>query len=219
MAFRSNAPKRVAIIGGASSRTKAPYDDPTWDTWAFSSLRLHTPRITHWFEMHALEDLKSQLTRDTTRRMSYDTYMTFLQQLDVPIYMQRRHTSIPRSVEYPLQDALAAFGRCFTSTASYLLALAILEEYDTIGVWGIHLTARSVYSRQRPGVEYLLGVARARGIDVCLPPGSPLRIPSRPRLTPTEILYGYDWESPKAWWRKMRRARRPLRRRKRRRKR
>ncbi len=122
--------------------------------------------------------------------------------LDVPIYMQRKHPEIPRSVEYPLEDALTAFGRCFTSSASYLIALAIMEEFETIGVWGIHLTARSVYSRQRPGVEYLLGVARARGIDVYLPPNSPLRIPTKPKLRPTEILYGYDWQSPKAWWRK-----------------
>lgn len=197
--------KKVAIIGGATSRSRAPYDDPSWDIWAFSSLRLHTPRITRWFEMHALEDLQAQLKKDTPRRLSYHSYLHFLQQLNCPIYMQCTHDHIPNSIPYPLQDALDSFGRCFTSTASYLIALAILEGYETMGIWGIHLTERSVYARQRPGVEYLLGVAKQRGLHVYLPEGSPLRIPASPVLTPTDILYGYDWTSPKAWWRKKRR--------------
>lgn len=196
------AGKKVAIVGGARSRVRAPFDDDSWEVWAFSSLRLPTPRITRWFEMHAFDDLKSQLTKKNAKRRTYGEYMKFLQELDAPIYMQKAHDDFPKSVEYPLQTALDAFGRCFTSTASYLIALAILERFDTIGVWGIHLTEKSVYARQRPGVEYLLGVAKERGIEVYLPPRCPLRIPRRPVIPATEVLYGYDWESPKAWWRK-----------------
>lgn len=193
---------KVAIVGGARTRRLAPYADDTWEIWAFSSLRLETPRITRWFEMHALDDLRGQLTRDTPRRLSFESYMTFLQNLDIPVYMQTTHPEIPRSVRYPLEDALAAFGNCFTSTASYLIAFAILQGFETLGVWGVHLTHKSVYQRQRPGIEYLLGVARERGIEVVLPRGCPLRIPRKPRLPKAEILYGYDWTSPKAWWRR-----------------
>lgn len=206
--FRPTAPaKKVAIVGGASSRKRAPYGDPSWEIWAYSSLRTPTPRITRWFEMHALGDLKGQLVRPTKRRLSYEEYLAFLQGLDCPIYMHDRHDFIPGSVVYPLQDALDAFGKCFTSTASYVIALAILEGFDTIGVWGIHLTERTVYSRQRPGVEYLLSVAKQRGINVYLPPGCPLRLHKRPKLPSTPILYGYDWQSPKAWWRRKPRRR------------
>ncbi|MGI6541867.1 MAG: hypothetical protein ACOX44_02200 [Limnochordia bacterium] len=193
--------KKVAVIGGASTRNAAPFNDLTWDIWAFSSLRSHTPRITRWFEMHALEDLQEQLLEDTPRRLSYRNYLRFLQELACPVYMQREYEEIPYSVEYPLQAALAAFGKCFSSTAAYLLALAILEGYHVIGVWGIHLTEKTVYARQRPGVEYLLGMARQRGIQVCLPKRSPLRIPARPTLPETAILYGYDWQTSQAWWR------------------
>jgi len=194
--------RRVAIVGGALSRRDAPYHDPGWDIWAFSSLKVHTPRITRWFELHALDDLRQQLRRETRYRRSFHNYMEFLSRLPCPVYMQRAHPFIPRSVPYPLQQALDAFGRCFTSTASYLIALAILEGYDTIGLWGISLRAPTVYARQRPAVEYLLGVARQRGIEVRLPPGSTLRIPERPVLVPTAVLYGYDWRSPGAWWRR-----------------
>jgi hypothetical protein len=204
MAVETQAPhkcKKVAIVGGSKSRFKAPYDDDTWDIWAFSSIRLPTPRITRWFELHSLEDLQGQLKHDTPYRLSYRRYLQFMLQLDCPIYMQRTHEEIPNSVEYPLQAALDAFGKCFTSTVSYLIALAILEGYETIGVWGIRLKIKTIYARQRPGVEYLLGVAKQRGIHIYLPKSSPLHIPTSPVITPTDILYGYDWESPKAWWR------------------
>lgn len=200
--------RKVAIVGGAHTRRLAPYNDETWEIWAFASLRLNTPRVTRWFEMHALEDLRSQLIRDTVKRRSYESYMAFLKSLDVPIYMQETHPEIPRSVRYPLEDALAAFGPCFGSTVSYMIALAILEAVDTIGVWGVHLTHKSVYRRQRPGVEYLLGVARQQGIDVVLPRGCPLKVPKKPVLPKSDILYGYDWTSPKAWWRAKVRSRR-----------
>ena len=38
--------RRVAIVGGAWTRRLAPYDDPSWEIWAFSSLKVRTPRIT-----------------------------------------------------------------------------------------------------------------------------------------------------------------------------
>lgn len=194
--------RRVAIVGGASSRRFAPYDDPSWEIWAFSSLKVRTPRITRWFEMHALGDLRSQLRKETRIRYSYSSYMRFLQGLDCPIYMQKTHDAISGSVRYPLDEALAAFGRCFTSTAAYLMALAILEGVDEMGLWGIHLTHRTVYARQRPGVEYFLGVARQRGIRITLPRSSPLRIPAEPKPVYTKVLYGYDWQQPGAWWRR-----------------
>src|SRR5690606_32370002 len=145
--------RKVAVVGGARSRTLAPYGDDSWEIWAFSSLRLPTPRISRWFEMHALGDLKSQLVKATPKRYSYQEYMKILKQMDCPVYMQEAHDDIPNSLEYPLQLALDSFGPCFTSSVSYLLALAILERVDVIGVWGVHLTEKTVYARQRPGVE------------------------------------------------------------------
>ncbi len=81
------------------------------------------------------------------------------------------------------------------------LALAILEDFDTIGVWGVHLTHKSVYARQRAGGRIPLGGRPRRGIEVVLPRQS-LEIPGPARLPRVDVLYGYDWQSPKAWWRR-----------------
>lgn len=203
--IRPEAGRRVAIVGGASSRVDAPYDDPSWEIWTFSSLRLPTPRITRWFEIHAIPDLRQQLGRGSPKRRSFREYMQFLRSLPCPVYMQEVHPSIPNSVRYPIEEVVARFGRCFSSTASYLIALAILEGFETIGVWGVHLTQGKPYIHQRPGVEYLLGVARRMGRDVYVPPASPLRIATDMPMPVTAALYGYEWKSPHAWWRKRRR--------------
>lgn len=194
--------RRVAIVGGAWTRKQAPYDDAGWDIWAFSSLRLHTPRITRWFEMHAPGDLRGQLRRATRRRHSYASYVRFLRRLHCPVYVQRTPARRSRFVTYPITDAVAEFGRCFSGTASYMLALAIMEQYDVIGLWGVHLDAGTAFARQRPAVEYLLGVARQRGIELYVPDACSLRVPERPRCPRTDVLYGYDWRSRRAWWRR-----------------
>ena len=76
-----------------------------------------------------------QLKVDTRWRLSYRSYCRFLMNLTCPVYMQQTFPAIPGSVRYPLEQALRTFGRCFTSTASYMIALAIMEGCDTIGVW------------------------------------------------------------------------------------
>ncbi|HEY8418168.1 MAG TPA: hypothetical protein VIK93_09070 [Limnochordales bacterium] len=207
--------RKVAIVGGGPTRVRAPFDDPEWEIWAFSSRRWQPPRVDRWFELHALTDLRQQLATRKPGRRTFPEYWRFLRTLRCPVYMQRRHRAIPNSVRFPLQAVLRRFGRCFTSTASYLIALAIMEGVKTIGLWGVDPKAADEahtwedYSRQRAAIKYLLGIARRRGIEVVLPPGASLRVPEHPRFVATPVLYAYDWRSPDAWWReRVRRARR-----------
>lgn len=192
--------RKVAIVGGGPSRRRAPYKDDTWEIWAFSSRRWRYPRVTRWFELHAMTDLRQQLAPRKRGRRRFGPYIRYMRNLNCPVYMQKVHPRIPNSVVFPLDDLLQEFGRCFTSQAAFLLALAIKEGYDVIGLWGIDLR-RSKYWRQRPAIRYLLGVARQRGIELVLPRRFPLRVPKNPRFVRTRVLYAYDWRSPGAWWR------------------
>jgi hypothetical protein len=45
---------------------------------------------------------------------------------------------------------------------------------DKIGIWGVDLHCESEYAYQRPNLEYLIGLARGRGIKVFIPPHSAL---------------------------------------------
>lgn len=188
--------------------------DPSWEIWAFSSRFDRYPRITRWFEIHSMTDLRQQLAPRKRGRRSFPGYMRFMQRLECPVYMQRVHPNIPHSVVFPKDELVAEFGRCFTSTAAFLVALAIKEGYEEIGLWGINPQGSS-YSRQRPALRYLLAVARQRGIRLRFPRGFSIRIPARPRFVGTRVMYAYDWRSRHAWWRervwrwqrKMRKAR------------
>ncbi|MFS8654125.1 MAG: hypothetical protein FWJ64_06185 [Limnochordia bacterium] len=203
------AERKVAIVGGGPSRRKAPFDDPSWEIWAFSSRKWRYPRVDRWFELHHMTDLRQQLATYRPGRRSWRGYMRMLRRMECPVYLQELHPDIPNGVRYPIEEALERFGRCFTSTASYLVALAILEGYDCIGLWGIDVR-RKEYLKQRPALKYLLSIAKNQGIRVVLPRQSPLYIPKTPRLVRTRALYAYDWRSKHAWWRE--RVRRRLRR-------
>jgi len=193
-------PRKVAIVGGGPTRRDAPYGDCSWEIWGFSSHKWRFPRVTRWFEIHHLTDLKQQLATRKPGRRSFKNYMHFMRSLECPVYMAKAHPKIPQSVTFPLDRLLKEFGRCFTSTASYLVALAILEGYDVIGLWGIDPTSKS-YSYQRPTLKYLLAIAKQRGIRIVFPPGLRLKIPDQPRFVRTRVLYAYGWRSKHAWWR------------------
>lgn len=167
----------------------------------FGRGKLPIPRVTRWFEMHSVEQLK-RCRGDRKTKMWYAEYWQFLSRLRVPVYMLKRHAEIPGSVAYPLEEAVRLFGRCFTSSVSYIIALAIMAGYERIGLWGVDLSDKEEYIYQRPAVQYLLGMAKKRGITVCLPKGCSIRVPNDPEPVQTNVLYGYDWDHPEAWWNK-----------------
>lgn len=201
--------KKVAIVGGGPSRRRAPFDDPSWEIWGFSSRLYRYPRVTRWFELHAITDLRQQLAARKPGRRTFAGYMRFMRRFHGPVYMQKAHPRIPRSVPFPMEELCKEFGRCFTSTASYMIAFAIIEGFETIGLWGIDVKRRE-YLRQRPAIRYLLSLARQRGIEVRFARGCALRISTTPRPVTTRVLYAYGWRSRHAWWRDRvrRRARR-----------
>src|SRR5690606_3236102 len=190
---------KVAIVGGGPTAATAPLADRSWEIWTFGRAKRPVARYDRWFEMHSVPQLKA-LRGDRRTKMRYPEYWRFLRRLRCPVYMQKRFRDIPASVPYPLERAIQEFGRCFTSTVSYMIALAIMEGCTHLGLWGIDLTDQEEYLYQRPAVEYLLGVAAARGIAVVMPPSCTLPVPLHPRPVYTKVLYGYDWDHPGAWW-------------------
>lgn len=92
---------------------------------------------------------------------------------------------------YPFGDILETYGankkrvRYFTSTAPYLIALAIYRGYERIEMYGFEMSSQEEYGYQKACTEFWLGIAIGKGIEVYLPPNCRL-------LGETEELYGYD---------------------------
>lgn len=173
-----NRRKKFAIVGFAeSSRHLAPFDDDEWDIAAMNQLYRHIPRADFWYEMHRREDFLADQVPGTD-------YLAWLKTCEIPIYMVDHFDDIPNSVRFPIEDAVKMFGDYFYSTISYMIALAIMQGYEEIGIWGVDLSHDSEYEYQKPSAEYLLGVAIGRGISV--------RLPGQSALLKGMYRYGYE---------------------------
>ena len=116
-----------------------------------------------WFEMH---------DRSLWERRG-DVYLQTLKDSCVPIYMQRVEPDIPMSREYPLDRVASVTGDYFNSSIAYMLALAVYENRD-IRLYGVDNHTDEEWWFERPCNEYLIGLAKGRGLDVWVHPDSSL---------------------------------------------
>ena len=179
---KANAQRKIAIVGKApSSRELAPYGDESWTIWTLSDLvpRKQAKRFDAQFEFHPVDWFRQ-------REMQGDDYLAWLRSIrGKPVYMAEPCAEIPESRPFPIQEVLQYFApwRYFTNTVSYLIAFAIMQDPDAIGVWGVDMAQTQEYREQRPSCEWLLGWAQGKGIQVVLPPECD--------LMKTPFLYGY----------------------------
>ena len=104
-------------------------------------------------------------------------------------YLQKLDPRFPNALAYPLDEMVAKYGSYFfTSSVSYMFALAIEQKPTHIGLWGIDMCATEEYNSQRAGCHYFVQKARDLGIEVVAPVESDI-------LAPTP-MYGFCGQSP-----------------------
>lgn len=151
--------KKLAIVGsGTTTRDGAPWDNPEYDIWVFNEAA-NAPWCKRWsacFQMHEPEIYSGHNTKDPE-------HWRWLQQKHFkPIYMQELDPRVPDSVRYPLEDAKALAGvDMFSSTFAYMAALAVLQNYPEIKIFGIEMAA-SEYAYQIDGYLFWFGFLRGR---------------------------------------------------------
>ena len=187
--------KKVAILGTAPGWEDAPFNDDAWEIWGISRLYNWMPRWDRWFELHRLEEVcETWADGDKTAEAAQrKVYHEWLGQQTKPVYLQEeRPDLVPSGIRYPLGEVQRFLQgitgedepeRYFTNTISYLIALAMLEGATEIGVYGVDMALDSEFGTQRPSCEYMIGLARGRGIRTI--------IPDRSDLLKTTELYGW----------------------------
>lgn len=195
IAFDKLEPRRtkVAIVGFASSsRLKAPYDDQSWEVWGLNQLYRFLPRTSRWFELHPHTGPRSWLAD----QVPGTDYLAWMQAAPVPIYMVSKHPEIPNSLGYPLQQMIDEFDLesirpdmknkgYFHSSVDLMVALAIHEGFQEIGIWGVDMVHDTEYGYQKPSGSFWLGFAKGRGIKLTIPVESAL-------LDNEGYIYGFD---------------------------
>lgn len=151
----------VAIVGlSPSTHSQAPFNDSDWEIWGLPWDEGHWIHYDRLFEMHDIRLLENE------HRPA--DYMERLQDLDVPLYMQEEY--FEGATRYPYERV----PQYINSSIAYMMALAIAEGHEKIGIYGVDMKGDDEFGYQRPNIEYLIGLAEGMGIEVIIPEESPL---------------------------------------------
>jgi hypothetical protein len=151
--------KQLAIVGsGPESRGLAPYNDETWDIWVFNEATLSDwcLRYTASFQMHKPNFYAAH-------NVKAPEYWGWLQERhDKPVYMQTHDARVPDCRVYPLEDAVALAGaKYLTSTVSQSIALAILQGYERVHIYGVQMSGTE-YQYQSECFRFWIGLLRGK---------------------------------------------------------
>lgn len=156
--------RKVAILGTASSWSMYPKD---WEVWACSpGLFKAGVKATRWFEIHNPMEVAEL----------YPDYFEFLVESDCPVYCLHEEAPYPKKEMVNASVIRETFGDwCLQSSISWMLAQALWEGVDEVGVWGVDMSTDGEYGQQKAGCLHLLSLARLQGVKVTVPVGSELR--------------------------------------------
>jgi hypothetical protein len=95
------------------------------------------------------------------------------------LYLQAENSLFPNALAYPKDEMVAKYGPYFfTSSLSYMWALALEQKPTHIGMWGVDMTATEEYGYQRAGCHYFIQKARDLGVQVVVPVESDILAPT-----------------------------------------
>ena len=137
------------IIGKGSSWKLAPLEG---ETWGVNDLFLRRD-VTLIFQMHRPRLLKNL----------FSATAKYVNGKNIPVVMLEKRPDIPTSIRFPLEEMHTDY---FTNSFSYMLAYAIHKGATVINLYGCVLKNESAYQDQKPNIEYWIGYARGRGVEV-----------------------------------------------------
>lgn len=195
-------PAHVAIVGlGPSCATffeltrrlggVSAYCDEVWGLNAIGdTLKCH--RVFHMDDLR-IQEARAELKPDG----NIAAMVRWLKTHPGPVYTSIVRDGYPGLVAFPLQDVLNSKdgdnggAPYFNSTAAYAVAYAIHIGVKRISLYGLDYTLPNSHRAEqgRACVEFWLGIAAARGIEISVPQTTSLLDAC---ATDRDRLYGYD---------------------------
>ncbi len=161
--------RKIAIIGTAPQWALAPFDDPEWEIWGIFGVVGCGKRLTRVYELH-----DKDIILPMAEKAHGGKYWEIVNGMGENYITKDHFDQAPNAKRFDFDSKLKKYGEYFASSAAWLIAEAIDEGADTIGIWGINMASESEYVHQKPSCTYLLGFARAKGINIILPSSSEL---------------------------------------------
>ena len=178
-----NDGKTYCIIGTAPTWKLAPWDDPNVVMAGLNdAYLLGLPRHDLWYDLHPFGQFfyRNPAKKLAAHQVPAGTFvrpeghLNWLAKQRCPVFVQAADPRVPRAQVFPRAEIVAAFGPMFDSSPAWMLGHAILMGFTRILIVGIHLASEMEYIKQKPGMLYMIGFARGRGIEVVVPDESPL---------------------------------------------
>lgn len=148
--------KELIILGKGATREDCPFDAEVWGVNdVYSDPGVKGKRIDKLFAFDPMPNINFiEGMRQAAPIVSWQDYA---------------------DIKYPLDEIIREFhSKYFTSTICYMIALAIYWGYERIKLYGVDYLIGYEYIEAKGGVEYWLGRAEERGIQVKISEGSQL---------------------------------------------
>lgn len=187
-AYKLPKKKKLCIVGCAEHKSQTPFNlKDEFEYWGVNNL-YHTLQgpWTRWFELHHISQengIWMRRGKKEFRDQPVEIYLKELGSLKIPVYMQGPNPLVPNAVPYPLMDVLKLYGDYLTNTISYMMALALMEQFEEVHIYGVDMAVSSEYYYQRPSCEYFLGIMAGKGVKIVIPKDAD--------LLKTRFLYGF----------------------------
>lgn len=174
--------KEVHIIAKGKGWELAPEDG---ETWGVNDIVLRRDKLTLAFDMHNLiVKRKSKIDGD-----AFKLTMEKATKNNIPVMTLEKYDFVPTSVKYPLDEIVEKFKSCyFGSSIDHMVAYALYKDYDIINLYGINMILFSEYQRQKPSLEFWIGMAMGLGRKVNVFAGEHSAI----LKTFNRLIYGYN---------------------------
>lgn len=180
-------PARVAIVAMGSSNgaylalagALGGWDQLADEIWTINA----TANLIYHHRAFIMDDVKHILAEQASRtgkneRKVAQGIMRWLKDHPGPVYTTTAYPEWPALVEYPIDDVLRAVGTPYiTNSVAYAVAFALAmhaknpEVCKELSLFGcdFNYPGSPAFEPGRGSVEFLLGMACARGIEVNLP--------------------------------------------------
>jgi len=144
---------KIIIIGMGSSWKKAPMEG---ETWSLNNMLSSRP-VKLLFLMHDIDLLLKEGLHDT------EEIIENVNKLGIPVMTLKEYPYLPTAIIFPVDDMHSNY---YTCSFAYMIAYAVHKGATAIDIYGVPLVNKLEYREQRACVEYWIGYARGRGIEV-----------------------------------------------------
>jgi hypothetical protein len=148
--------KRVNIVGSAPGYKDAPEDNGY--IWGVNNVHL-LREVDLIIDVHA--------NRMSPKEFKDKYHMSVVDVKQIPMYAIDKIDGRPNIERYPIEHIMEEFDTdYFGCGIDYMIALAVYLGAEEIHIYGVWLSMESEYARQKPSVEFWIGIAKGRGVKV-----------------------------------------------------